>query len=201
MEKLPIKIIAFDLGHVLILDESKLIEKRYHFNRLSKNQQQQYISAFHKAETGEIHTAELLKVIQKTLTPDLSIKELKNQMLTLPVIRSNWQLVQRLKKHYQIAILTNSQYNWPHVIAKRSGINLKQFPVINSAAIGLRKPSPAYFHYVFRKLKTKPGQMVFIDDRIVNIKTAKKLGIHAFHYQNDDKALTKFLRGLKIQGL
>jgi HAD superfamily hydrolase (TIGR01549 family) len=201
LKKIDIKIIAFDLGGVLVADDTTLLEQRYNYNSLPRHQQVKYRNAVEKAIMGKLPTAQLLKIIQATITPNLSLIELRNQMLDLPVFWANYRLAQKLKKQYRIVILTNSEYNWPQAIAKRTKTNLTQFIIINSARIGLKKPHSNYFHYVFKRLKVTPQQMVFIDDRLSNVKAAQKLGIHAFQYKNNHAKLLKFLRQLKIKGL
>lgn len=199
--KPSIKVIAFDLGDVLVIDDAKRLEKRYNYEHMSKRQQKEYVTAFHLAEVGRLTPDKLFRVIQKTLVPQLGLQAIRNEMLSVPLIGENWRLALRLKRNYKIIILSNSERNWPKAIAARLNINLKQFPIVNSAYIGLRKPHPNYFRYVFRKFKVKPEQMVFIDDRPANIKTANQLGMHGFVYKNKHKELIIFLRKLGIKGL
>lgn len=198
---MDIKVIAFDLGDVLVRDDTKRLEKKYNFDGLSKTQQKRYINAFHSAEIGKLSTLDLFRTVQDTLTPNLSIKAIREEVIGVPLIKANWQLALRLKKHYRVVILSNSEKNWPHAIARRLKINIKQFPIFNSAYIGIRKPHENFFLYALRELKIKPEQMVFVDDRPANVASAKKLGIHAFLYHHNHSELLKFLRRLKIKGL
>lgn len=196
-----IKVIAFDLGGVLVADDTNLLEKRYHYEKLARYKQLKYRSTLEQGILGKVPTSELLRTIQDTLAPEASVKELKDQLFYLQVIQPNWRLAQNLKKHYRVVILTNTQYNWPSAVARRTGIKLNQFMIINSARIKLKKPDRDYFEYAFRRLRVKPEQMVFIDDRLPNIQAAKKLGMHAFHYQSNHSKLIKFLRNLNVKGL
>ena len=46
------------------------------------------------------------------------------------------------------------------------------------------KPDPAFYHVLFDRYQLKPEDTVFIDDSKPNIETAKKLGVHAIHFNS-----------------
>ena len=51
------------------------------------------------------------------------------------------------------------------------------------------KPDERIYQLALARLSVKPAEAVFVDDFIENILAAKKLGIHAIHFQNRDQAL------------
>lgn len=48
----------------------------------------------------------------------------------------------------------------------------------------IKKPHPDFFHMHIQKHKLQPQQLIFIDDKIVNIQAAQLIGMHAIHFKN-----------------
>ena len=61
-----------------------------------------------------------------------------------------------------------------------------------SHEIGHIKPSPEFFKYIENFLHLKPEELLLVDDTLANIKAAKALGWHVYHYQNDLEKLKRF---------
>lgn len=86
-------------------------------------------------------------------------------------------LVKRLKKKgYKVAILSNT-------IKSHADVNIKkgiydEFRIrILSHEVGFRKPEAEIYRLALGRLKTKPGDAIFIDDDSKMVDGAKKLGI------------------------
>ena len=69
--------------------------------------------------------------------------------------------------------------------------------LILSHEIHLIKPDPKTFEYAIQKAGCKPEQIVFIDDGLNNIRSAKQLGIVAIKYTNIEALIEEFKK-LKI---
>jgi len=52
-----------------------------------------------------------------------------------------------------------------------------------SSSIGLRKPDEKAYRHVLENNGLKPGECVFIDDRLKNVDVANVVGIHGIHYK------------------
>ncbi len=61
----------------------------------------------------------------------------------------------------------------------------------------IKKPHPDFFHAHAQKNNIKPEQFIFIDDKLINIQAAQKVGMHAIHFKNA-KQLRKELVKLNI---
>lgn len=57
--------------------------------------------------------------------------------------------------------------------------------------IGYEKFTPKFFNFIFRKLKVKPEEIMFFDDKRKGAELASKLGVRAYVYEN--------IEGLKKQ--
>jgi len=53
-----------------------------------------------------------------------------------------------------------------------------------SAEVRLIKPDPAIYEHTLRGLAATPQETLFVDDREVNVRAARELGIHALRFQS-----------------
>ena len=69
-----------------------------------------------------------------------------------------------------------------------------------SAEIRLIKPAPEIYEHCLEGLKVAPHQALFIDDREVNVKAARAVGLHAIQFKSIDQ-LHEELRAAKFPHL
>lgn len=60
-----------------------------------------------------------------------------------------------------------------------------------------RKPFPEFYHRLLNRYNVKPGEAIFIDDNLRNVKAAGALGIKSIHFTGPHK-LEKELKALDI---
>ena len=53
--------------------------------------------------------------------------------------------------------------------------------VIDSSAVGVRKPDPAIYEITLDRMAATPAETVFLDDHLANIEAAQALGITGIH--------------------
>lgn len=110
---------------------------------------------------------------------------------TLKENKALYKIAFKLKKDYKIAILSDQWYLSKDVFAKKK--NMKKFDlVILSCDVGIRKPNLKIYQLLIKKLKLKPSEIVFIDNREFNLKPAKKLGIKTILFKNNRKLIKDF---------
>lgn len=100
----------------------------------------------------------------------------------------------QLKKErgYRIAAVSNEARELnAHRIKKYKLDELFDF-YISSCYVGLRKPDPAIYKLALDTVQAEPAEVVYIDDRLVYVETARKLGIPSLHYKNIDSAKEYF---------
>lgn len=97
--------------------------------------------------------------------------------------------VSRLRERgLRVGALTN---NWatekappgPHPIARHFDA------LVESRAVGMRKPDPRMYHLICRQLGVEPPQAAFLDDIGTNLKSAKALGMHTIKVNDPEQAL------------
>ena len=94
-------------------------------------------------------------------------------------------LIERLKRDYTVACLTNTEAEVAQLNRQRGYFQLFHKAYL-STEIGLHKPDPRVFEYVLRDLRCGPAAAVFVDDRIENVQGARRVGLHAIHYEGFD---------------
>jgi HAD superfamily hydrolase (TIGR01509 family) len=64
--------------------------------------------------------------------------------------------------------------------------------VIDSSAVGIRKPNPLIYMMALDQLGVAAGNSVFLDDAVGNIDAARAVGMHAILVEDDHtKAFTE----------
>src|SRR5690606_29897252 len=64
--------------------------------------------------------------------------------------------------------------------------------IVASCHLGTRKPEPAFYERLLERLACGPDEMVFVDDREVNVEAARDVGI-ASHRFEDAAGVRAFL--------
>ena len=110
-----------------------------------------------------------------------------------------WQ--QQLRQHGLLtAILSNMGDN---VLAnlQREFLWIHNFDVLVwSFQHLMAKPDPAIYRLVLEKLNVQPGEALFLDDKLVNIKAAQALGMHAIQFSTVDRLRSELI-ALGYEGL
>ena len=97
--------------------------------------------------------------------------------------------VGRLREHgLRVGALTN---NWasdaapvgPHPIARHFDA------LVESRAVGMRKPDPRIYQLMCRRLGVEPAEAAFLDDIGTNLKTARALGMRTIKVNDPEQAL------------
>jgi len=95
-------------------------------------------------------------------------------------------LVQALRPTYRVAMLTNVGKRSSRVFhgdAFRDAFDA----VVESAAVGLRKPDPTIYELAAKELGLEPDQCVFVDDWEENLPPAAALGMATVAYESPNQ--------------
>lgn len=93
----------------------------------------------------------------------------------------HWMVVHRIRElreaGYRTSLLTNNVREWePHWRATTPCDELFD-DVVDSSAVGLRKPDPAIYRLACERLGVAPTDVVFLDDFAANVEAARALGM------------------------
>lgn len=145
---------------------------------------------WHQVERGELAiaaAAEQIKAIAAEETLDLDLFELFSAMGGDGGARQDVvDLTLRLRADgYRTALITNNVAEfadgWRAMIPVDDLFEL----VIDSSAVGLRKPNPEIFQLALDQLGVAAREAVFLDDAPGNVAAAEALGLHAILVEDD----------------
>jgi glucose-1-phosphatase len=188
------KNIIFDLGGVLLdIDYQKTIaafEKLGLKNFETMFSQFKADELFEKLETGHVSEADFYAAIKRRAEIQLTNEEIDNawNALILNFRRESLQLLEKLSSGYKLYLLSNT--NSIHLkYFKKSFIKETGKPLLDayfvkawySNEIGLRKPGAQIFEFVLQDENLTAAETLFIDDTLINIETAQKLGFKTHH--------------------
>jgi epoxide hydrolase-like predicted phosphatase len=88
----------------------------------------------------------------------------------------------RLRAHYHVGLLSNATDGARRLFAERYPILDCFDSVTISAEEGLMKPDPRIFFIALARAGVEPGEALFVDDAIVNIEGARRIGMQTLHF-------------------
>lgn len=106
-------------------------------------------------------------------------------------------LIKKLRKNYKTALLSNTGRIHKEYLSKKYKFHNLFHVEIFSFKVKARKPNKEIYLLALKKLKVKPNEAVFIDDRIECVEGAEKVGIHGIHFKNNKQ----FLREIRKLGV
>jgi putative hydrolase of the HAD superfamily len=200
-----VKNILFDLGGVLIdIDYEKTIRS---FRTIGFPHFEQMFSQltadelFQKLETGKILPKDFYKVmlsIARTGVTEDEIRDAWNSML-LEFRKESVLFLKLLSAQYDLYLLSNTNqihYDaFTEMLLTETGYNSLE-PLFKKAyfshRIGRRKPNADSYEFVINDAGILPEETLFIDDTLMNIEAARKLGFHT-HLLKPEERIEKIL--------
>jgi glucose-1-phosphatase len=199
-----IKTIVFDLGGVILdLAVDKTVAA---FASLAGIFQEKATSIFHSSpefnlyEKGGMTDQQFRDFLKTAYTPtstDQQIDNAWNQMLrSIPVVKL--ELLEKLKNQFQVLLLSNTNeihlryINANLLPANSTGLDQYFHRAYYSHRMLKRKPDAEIFEQVLVENNLIPGQTLFLDDNLMNIKGAESVGIKTVHVTSPDVMLTYF---------
>ena len=192
-QPLNIKNILFDLGGVILDINVQATLKRFYELGFPADLMQYPHSMttdlFFNYETGKIDTDRFRKEIRKKTgiqISDEAFDEAWNAML-VRVPEERTALLKVLANRYQLYMLSNTSELHVPVFEKMyqeaGSISMHDAftKIYYSFEIGYHKPDPEAWEYVIKDAGIRPGETLFIDDNIHNIKASQELGFQAIH--------------------
>ena len=184
------KAVIFDFGNVIINIEFQRIYQTF---AKFTSKPVAYIEKkiiedqiFRRYESGQFTDEEFREVIRQTLGFPLSDHEVDTAwnavLLDIPIDRID--LIHNIRQKYPVYLLSNT--NNIHITASNN--YLKKTHGIRSLdnlfdklylsyEMGMWKPDAEIYHEVLRSNKLQPNEVIFFDDNLHNIESAKAIGM------------------------
>jgi putative hydrolase of the HAD superfamily len=153
-------------------------------------------------ERGEITEVEFLATLTDCLEPLLGhrpemhrFKEIYFEALepNPPMI----ELMRELKAEgFQMAMLTNNVREWEPLWRSMLPVDEIFETVVDSGFVGCRKPESKIYRLTLERIGRKAESCLFVDDVLVNIEGARKAGLHAVHFQDNEQAIPEIRTAL-----
>lgn len=97
--------------------------------------------------------------------------------LLLPQLASRWPL----------HLVSNYNRPWYEEIERRFRLSRWIGADHPSFVLGARKPEPLYYQRVLQRIVVRPGEILFVDDRELNVAAARAAGMQALRFQGADE--------------
>jgi putative hydrolase of the HAD superfamily len=153
-------------------------------------------------ERGEITEVAFLDQLTDSLEPLLGhrpemhrFKEIYFEALdpNPPMI----ELMRELKAEgYQMAMLTNNVREWEPLWRSMLPVDEIFETVVDSAFVGCRKPESRIYQLTLERIAHPAEACLFVDDVLVNCEGARKAGLNAIHFQDNDQAIAEIRAAL-----
>ena len=204
---MKVKAIVFDLGGVIIdLDFSNFYNKIISQSPLNKPQTPIMLEFFRQSDIyhqGKMTDDEFYKLacdlLQVCMLNQSDFFDAFNSIIS--GYNSNVsEIIKRIRESNQYKLIALSNVNsshWDYILKKKWEFIDWFDELILSHETHLIKPNPKVFEYTIKQAGCKPKQIVYIDDGLNNIRSAKELGITGIKYTNAEELLDE-LKQLKI---
>ena len=186
--------IILDLGGVILELDVKATIMAFHKLGFPRLETAEMILSkhpfFYDFETGKMSAKNFIEKIMEISGHHTSPEEILdawNAML-LGYRKDSIERVLELGRKYRLFLLSNTneihevhynrQLKAGHEIENLDRIFEK---VYYSHRLKMAKPDPEIFRYVLRDSRLLPEESLYVDDTLVNVETARSLGIRAYH--------------------
>lgn len=108
------------------------------------------------------------------------------------VVKENREMLDLVKdlhnRGYAIGLLSNTEIPVMHFIQEFLEINHPHFRHFDhSCVVGMVKPDREIYEHMLGVMRIKSQEAVFTDDKLENVLGARKVGMHAIHFQHHDQ--------------
>lgn len=186
------KVIIFDIGGVLCSDTyNEIIDSHYKGTEELNDIQKAGQKAWDLYKVGKLNEDQFWNQIKDNSKMNLELNYLKEtvreNLISYP---HTIEVVEEIQGKFELGILSNHADEWIEYIFDKYPTIPKNFSkdlIFISSAIGLSKPDIKCYEYVHQKIQEKfpkieKHQVLFIDDKIKNVETAKTFGWESFVY-------------------
>ena len=132
-------------------------------------------------ETGRIDPAQFAAGILAELKLNVAPEVFLQSFATWPTrpYPGALDLIGSIPKRYQRALLSNSNMlHWPRVM-DGMGFRSRFEHCFSSHLTGRIKPDADSFEHVLETLRCEPGEVLFLDDNLLNVEAARSVGLCA----------------------
>jgi putative hydrolase of the HAD superfamily len=191
-----IKAIIFDIGGVLMHTDRSFDALYEEFGMLIGAPPTEIVKLHNdyldRMLFGKVSAAQFFAIIKKkfNVKGDLKKKWLAVAIKRFTLNKELLRTVDRLRADHAVVLLSNvSQIRG--FVDERLDLYSHFDRHFLSYKLKMQKPSKAIFNYTLKKLKVKPEEALFIDDKEANLRVARELGINCIQFNNNAQLKTE----------
>lgn len=192
-----IKAVAFDLGNVLL----PFCPFRAVFNISRVSGKNPFAIAlffllfghWQDFDRGKYTATEFYEICKKRLRLNISEKEFTTAFADM--FRENTgviNLLSLLKERYKLVLMSDINPIHANFCFERYQFFKMFDEKILSYEVKVKKPSKKSFNILIERAGARPHEIVFVDDKYLNIKGARRYGIKGIHFRGEDKLIKRF---------
>jgi epoxide hydrolase-like predicted phosphatase len=148
-------------------------------------------------EKGNLSEAEFLSRMADELEPDLGHRPEMHRFseIYFEALKPNSPMIELMRelrgRGLRMALLTNNVREWEPLWRSMAPIDELFEVVVDSAFVGCRKPEPEIYEIALQRIGAPAADCLFVDDVEVNCDAARKLGMTAVHFRENDQAIAE----------
>ncbi|MBK9141531.1 MAG: HAD family phosphatase [Candidatus Melainabacteria bacterium] len=203
MNDREVKLLVFDMGHVLIDFEWVSVCRQFATAAgVSLEEFQVVLSRVGTMgyEIGRVDTREFLCRLNELLGTEIGVAEFTR--MWNHEFRENIEmsdLLTRLKGSYPLYLLSNTNENHYGFIQERFDVERHFDELILSHLVECAKPDPAIYEHVMERSGLSPSECLFVDDLEDNVRAARTVGMHAILFRGHGDLIEQFTRyGIEV---
>lgn len=183
-----LKLILFDLGNVVIPYSLDLTVNYWStLTGFSPDKLRNLVSfdneVYFSFERGEIPPSRFRKYMSELIQFPFSEHEFDSgwNAMFLDISETIHSILEKLKQHFLLAALSNTNEIHEKYFMPKYAATMALFDkLFFSYKLHVRKPEKEAFQSVMDYFKTAPDEVLFFDDKDINVKAAEEMGIKSF---------------------
>ena len=153
-------------------------------------------------ETGRMTEADFIERLADALEPELGhVPEMHRfSEIYFEALQPNEPMIELMREikrsGRRLVLLTNNVREWEPLWRSMLPVDEIFEFVVDSAFVGMRKPDPPIYELTIARLAgVSAEQCLFVDDVLINIETARAIGMHGVHFRDNEQTIRE-VRGL-----
>ena len=158
-------------------------------------------------ETGRMTEADFLARLTDALEPELGHRPEMHRFreIYFDALQPNEPMIELMREikrsGRRMALLTNNVREWEPLWRSMLPVDEIFEFVVDSAFVGTRKPDPPIYEMTIARISGAAAEhCLFVDDVLVNVETARAIGMHAVHFRDNEQAIPEIRAALRLAG-
>jgi putative hydrolase of the HAD superfamily len=148
-------------------------------------------------ERGEITEVAFLEKLTDSLEPLLGHRPEMHRFkeIYFEALEPNPEMIELMRElkeaGYRMAMLTNNVREWEPLWRTMLPVDEIFETVVDSGFVGCRKPESRIYALTLERIGMPAGSCLFVDDVEVNCEGARRVGMRAVHFRDNEQAIAE----------